>query len=138
MWKLRTKILDFKKNIYDLYRNHIEDLQSISVNELEDIVLPNETDIVNRIFVDVKDAIQKEINENQKRREEEDLNAIPITKPEKNTQISDEEYIAMLTKKQSGQDESPEQDIQEEELLDEGTDSPVTDQTATDEDTEKE
>ena len=138
MWKLRTKILDFKKNIYDLYRNHIEDLQSISVNELEDIVLPNETDIVNRIFVDVKDAIQKEINENRKRREEEDLNAIPITKPEKNTQISDEEYIAMLTKKQSGQDESPEQDIQEEELLDEGTDSPVTDQTATDEDTEKE
>lgn len=135
MWKLRTKILDFKKNIYDLYRDHIEELQSISVNELEDIVLPNEAEIVNKIFVDVKSAIQKEIAENQKRQEDEDLNAIPITKPSKISQVSDEEYIEMLSKKQSETDTLPAEEIAAEE---ETEDQPVNSNTAKEEATSKE
>jgi cell division initiation protein len=135
MWKLRTKILDFKKNIYDLYRDHIEELQSISVNELEDIVLPNEAEIVNKIFVDVKSAIQKEIAENQKRQEDEDLNAIPITKPSKISQVSDEEYIEMLSKKQSETDALPAEEIAAEE---ETEDQPVNSNTAKEEATSKE
>jgi cell division initiation protein len=135
MWKLRTKILDFKKNIYDLYRDHIEELQSISVNELEDIVLPNEAEIVNKIFVDVKSAIQKEIAENQKRQEDEDLNAIPITKPSKISQVSDEEYIEMLSKKQSETDTLPAEEIGAEE---ETEDQPVNSNTAKEEATSKE
>jgi cell division initiation protein len=135
MWKLRTKILDFKKNIYDLYRDHIEELQSISVNELEDIVLPNEAEIVNKIFVDVKSAIQKEIAENQKRQEDEDLNAIPITKPSKISQVSDEEYIEMLSKKQSETDTLPAEEIAAEE---ETEDQPINSNTAKEEATSKE
>ncbi len=101
MWVLRTKILDFKKNVYDLYRSHIEELQSISVNELEDIVLPNETDIVNKIFVDVKSAIQKEISADEKRRTDEDLNAVPKAVTPQIKEVSNEEYIEMLSQKQS-------------------------------------
>lgn len=74
MWHIRTSILDFKKNVYDLYRSHIEELQSISVNELEDIVLPDEAEIVGHIFNDVKTAIQSEIENDRKRREQDDLN----------------------------------------------------------------
>lgn len=102
MWLLRTKILDFKKNVYDLYRQHIEDLQSISVNELEDIVLPNETDIINKIFSDVKTALKDEVSLDEQRREDNDLNAVPepAAIPEKR-EISSEEYIKELTKKQN-------------------------------------
>ncbi|MFA6729489.1 MAG: DivIVA domain-containing protein [Eubacteriales bacterium] len=102
MWLLRTKILDFKKNVYDLYRQHIEDLQSISVNELEDIVLPNETDIINKIFSDVKTALKDEVSLDEQRREDADLNAVPelASIPEKR-EISSEEYIKELTKKQN-------------------------------------
>lgn len=102
MWLLRTKILDFKKNVYDLYRQHIEDLQSISVNELEDIVLPNETDIINKIFSDVKTALKDEVSLDEQRREDADLNAVPepAAIPEKR-EISSEEYIKELTKKQN-------------------------------------
>lgn len=106
MWSIRTKILDFKKNVYDLYRSHIEDLQAISVNELEDIVLPNESDIVNRIFIDVKSAIQKEIADDEKTRADADLNAVPalgdkgtsFEKAPKN-EISNEDYVEALTQK---------------------------------------
>lgn len=102
MWVLRTKILDFKKNVYDLYRAHIEELQSISVNDLEDIVLPNETDIVNKIFTDVKSAIQTEITKDEKRREDDDLNSVPVTQPVSQIkEVSNDEYIEMLSKKQT-------------------------------------
>ena len=72
MWQIRTKVLDFKKNVYDLYRSHIEELQAISVNELEDIVLPNESEIVSKIFTDVKGAIRDGIATDEKEREETD------------------------------------------------------------------
>lgn len=107
MWTLRTKILDFKKNVYDLYRSHIEELQSISVNELEDIVLPNENEIVSRIFVDVKSAIQNEIAADEKRRTDEDLNATPAdAAPAQVKEVSNEEYIEMLSQKQSASSQS--------------------------------
>lgn len=120
MWVLRTKILDFKKNVYDLYRSHIEELQSISVNELEDIVLPNETEIVNKIFVDVKSAIQKEITANEKRREDEDLNTVPASvKISKTKDVSNEEYIEMLSQKQSAAANPAVSDLQQENLTEE-------------------
>ncbi|PKM63397.1 MAG: hypothetical protein CVU97_00210 [Firmicutes bacterium HGW-Firmicutes-21] len=61
MWSIRTRILDFKKVIFDLYRKHIEELQNLSVNEIEDIVLPNEDTIVAKIFTDVKGTIESEL-----------------------------------------------------------------------------
>ena len=132
-WKAPKSLTS--KRTYTIYIETIEELQSISVNELEDIVLPNEAEIVNKIFVDVKSAIQKEIAENQKRQEDEDLNAIPITKPSKISQVSDEEYIEMLSKKQSETDTLPAEEIAAEE---ETEDQPVNSNTAKEEATSKE
>lgn len=101
MWTLRTKVLDFKKNIYDLYRGHIEELQSISVNEIEDIVLPDDAEIVDKIFNDVKKAIKDGMDTDEKLRAEEDLNG-DGQKSETNDEIaetkdlSDKEYMEQL------------------------------------------
>ena len=71
MWEIRTRIIDFKKNLYDIYRQHIEELQGLSVNEIEDIVLPDENEIVGRIFTDVRETIKNEIASESARRSEE-------------------------------------------------------------------
>lgn len=109
MWQIRTKVLDFKKNVYDLYRAHIEELQSISVNELEDIVLPNESEIVAKIFTDVKGAIRDGIATDEKEREETDLNSVPVSAPAENVQaeVSDEEYLRSLQQKKPPESERP-------------------------------
>jgi len=60
MWEIRTRILDFKKSLFDAYREHIKSLQELSVNEIEDIVLPDEDKIVSDIISDVKDAVMIE------------------------------------------------------------------------------
>ncbi len=65
MWTIRTRILDFKKDVFDLYRKHIEELKNLSVNEIEEIVLPNEDAIVSNIFTEVKNTIEAELKKNQ-------------------------------------------------------------------------
>lgn len=59
MWELRTRIVDFKKELFDLYRGHIESIKSVSVNEIDEIVLPNEDTLVARIYTDVKQGIEE-------------------------------------------------------------------------------
>lgn len=68
-WIMRTRIIDFKKQVYELYGKHIEELKDLSVNEIEDIVLPNDDAIVAGIFTDVKDKIEQEIERRKKERE---------------------------------------------------------------------
>ncbi len=60
MWHIRSAIVEFKKNVFELYGKHVEELQSISVNELDEITLPDEREIVNRILSDVGDAVRQE------------------------------------------------------------------------------
>lgn len=59
MWAMRTRIVEFKKELFGLYRGHIEALKEISVNEIDEIVLPNEDEVVARIFSDVKQGIEE-------------------------------------------------------------------------------
>lgn len=59
MWAMRTRIVEFKKELFNLYRGHIESLKEISVNEIDEIVLPNEDEVVARIFTDVKQGIEE-------------------------------------------------------------------------------
>lgn len=59
-WMIRTKIIDFKKQVYELYGKHIEELKDLSVNEIDDIVLPNDDALVANIFNDVKARIEEE------------------------------------------------------------------------------
>ena len=59
MWELRTRIVDFKKELFDMYRGHIESIKSVSVNEIDEIVLPDDDRLVARIFTDVKNGIEE-------------------------------------------------------------------------------
>ena len=80
VWQLRNTVLDFKKNVYELYRDHIEELQSISVNELEQLVIPEDTEVVGRIISDVKEAVQTQVDAGEDIKREQDLNVTePVT-----------------------------------------------------------
>ena len=80
VWQLRNTVLDFKKNVYELYRDHIEELQSISVNELEQLVIPEDTEVVGRILSDVKEAVQTQADVGEDIKREQDLNVTePVT-----------------------------------------------------------
>lgn len=59
MWEIRNRVVEFKKQLFDLYRGHIEALKGISVNEIDEIVLPDEDAVVARIFTDVKQGIEE-------------------------------------------------------------------------------
>ncbi|MBQ0092461.1 MAG: DivIVA domain-containing protein [Clostridiales bacterium] len=58
MWELRTRIVDFKKQLFDQYRDHLQAIKDASVNEIDEIVLPNEDAVVTQIFKDVKQGIE--------------------------------------------------------------------------------
>ncbi|MEG1743229.1 MAG: hypothetical protein RR246_03585, partial [Clostridia bacterium] len=88
MWSLRTIILDFKKKIFDIYRQQIEEIQGISVNELEDIVLPDEKEIITHIFTDVKDAVKSQIETESKVKADENLN-IENANSEQSAEVSE-------------------------------------------------
>lgn len=80
VWQLRNTVLDFKKNVYELYRDHIEELQSISVNELEQLLIPEDTEVVGRILSDVKEAVQTQVDAGEDIKREQDLNDTePVT-----------------------------------------------------------
>ncbi len=68
-WVIRTAIIDFKKKVYELYGKHIEELKNLSVNEIEDIVIPNDDAIVANIFTDVKGRIEEETQRRKSVRE---------------------------------------------------------------------
>ncbi len=68
-WIMRTRIIDFKKEVYELYGKHIAELKDLSVNEIEDIVLPNEDALVAGIFNDVKGRIEAETEHRKQVRE---------------------------------------------------------------------
>ncbi len=87
LWKLRTGVLDFKQEIFELYRKHIEELQGISVNSLEEIVLPNESAIVETILSDVAEAVKSDSIESRKEAEQDNLN--PATPVEEETKDDD-------------------------------------------------
>ncbi len=68
-WVMRTRIIEFKKQLYELYGTHIEELKNLSVNEIEDIVLPDDDMLVANIFNDVKGRIEEETERRKNVRE---------------------------------------------------------------------
>ena len=68
-WVMRTRIIDFKKQLYELYGTHIAELKDLSVNEIEDIVLPNDDALIAGIFNDVKTRIEEETERRKNVRE---------------------------------------------------------------------
>ena len=87
MWDLRTRIVDFKKELFDLYRGHIESIKSVSVNEIDEIVLPSEDALVARIFTDVKQGIEENADSDMSKTldglaEDKPLVTLPDEKPD--------------------------------------------------------
>ncbi len=76
LWNIRTAVLDFKTEVFELYRKHIEELHNISVNKIEEIVLPNENAIVEGIFGDVAEAVKNNNSYEQQAAESENLNPV--------------------------------------------------------------
>lgn len=73
LWNVRATVLDFKKKLFEAYRQQIEDVRNISVNELEELVLPSDSELVGKIFGEVKATIEEEIREERVRREQEEI-----------------------------------------------------------------
>ena len=73
LWTVRATVLDFKKKLFEAYRQQIEDVRNISVNELEELVLPSDSELVGKIFGEVKATIEEEIREERVRREQEEI-----------------------------------------------------------------
>ena len=61
LWKIRTFVLDLKKRLFDTYREHIQSLQSISVNDIEDIVMPDENKLAETVLNEVNKAVKQEL-----------------------------------------------------------------------------
>ena len=74
IWRLRTGVLDFKKEVFNIYSRHISELQAINVNLLEEIVLPNEGAIVENILSEVAEAVKNDGAEEEAIAESENLN----------------------------------------------------------------
>lgn len=89
-WVMRTRIIDFKKQVYELYANHIEELKDLSVNEIEDIVFPNDDALVAGIFNDVKTRIEAETERRKNVRELKEQPVI-IEEPEETQEVAEEE-----------------------------------------------
>ena len=60
LWKIRTFVLDLKKRLFDAYREHIQSLQSISVNDIEEIVMPDENKLAETVLNEVNKAVKQE------------------------------------------------------------------------------
>jgi len=74
IWRIRTGVLDFKQSVFDLYVRHIAELQGISVNQLDEIVLPNEGAIVENILNEVASAVKNDGDAELEKAKSEDLN----------------------------------------------------------------
>lgn len=109
LWKLRTGVLDFKQDLFELYRKHIEEIQGISVNSIEEIILPDENTIVEGILGDVAEAVK---SDNVATREEEaqaDLNpTVPaedetvVIPPAPTEPVDDDFFIKSLEESKAG------------------------------------
>lgn len=56
---MRTAILDFRKEIFGMYKAHIFELQNLPIGELEELVLPENSTIINSVYQSSAEKIKK-------------------------------------------------------------------------------
>lgn len=110
LWSIRTAVLDFKTEVFDLYRKHIEELHSINVNKIEDIVLPNENAIVENIFGEVAEAVMN--NSTYEKEDAESANLNPVKEEKEPVEVPE-----MVAKKPVAVAEEPVEDDSEDQFI---------------------
>lgn len=101
MWELRTRIVEFKKELFDMYRGHIESIKSVSVNEIDEIVLPDDDQLVARIFTDVKSGIEENAENTEAAKQDELAEKRPVIEseadaPEITALEAEDEYLRFM------------------------------------------
>ena len=109
-WIMRTRIIDFKKELYELYGNHIEEIRNLSVNEIEDIVFPNDDALVTGIFNDVKTRIEAETERRKNVRELQEQPLVVEEPEEEETDILEELIPASAEAENVQSEEEPEEE----------------------------
>ena len=105
-WVIRTAIIDFKKKVYELYGKHIDELKNLSVNEIEDIVLPNDDAIIANIFTDVKAKIEEEAERRKSVRElKVEVTHIEEEEPAPKAEKTEQVRIELSEEAKSAEDE---------------------------------
>lgn len=56
---MRTAILEFRKEIFDMYKAHIHELQNLPIGELEELVLPENATIIKSVYKSSSEKIKK-------------------------------------------------------------------------------
>ncbi len=56
---MRTAILDFRKEIFGMYKAHIHELQNLPIGTLEELVLPENSTIINSVYQSSAEKIKK-------------------------------------------------------------------------------
>ncbi len=56
---MRTAILDFRKEIFGMYKAHIYELQNLPIGDLEELVLPENSTIINSVYRSSASKIKK-------------------------------------------------------------------------------
>ncbi len=57
--RMRASILEFRREIFEMYKAHISELQNLPIGELEELVLPENSEIINSVYRDSAEKIMK-------------------------------------------------------------------------------
>jgi cell division initiation protein len=57
--RMRASILEFRREIFEMYKAHISELQNLPIGELEELVLPENSEMINSVYRDSAEKIMK-------------------------------------------------------------------------------
>ena len=90
---MRASILEFRKEIFGMYKAHIYELQNLPIGELEELVLPENASIINSVYrssAEKVKAYDEEKNTSTQSPDDSDVQA------EKSSQNDDEDILSVL------------------------------------------
>ncbi len=94
---MRTSILEFRKEIFDMYKAHIYELQNLPIGALEELVLPENSTIIKSVYASSAEKIQK--YDEQKNPPEQKTSASDIKASNTSDESEDILSVLNLTKK---------------------------------------
>ncbi len=90
---MRASILEFRKEIFGMYKAHIYELQNLPIGELEELVLPENSAIINSVYQSSAEKI-KEYDE--KKNSPETLKDENLSQVKLSNEGSEEDILSVL------------------------------------------